>query len=62
LREAYAKGEVTCGMPAWGAFFFLFAGTVSQLLISLIVQAVLIQRRRRACNSDARFHSRLSTQ
>src|SRR5258705_5279014 len=41
LREAYARGEITCGMPALAALFFLFAGTIIQVFISLIVQLVL---------------------
>jgi hypothetical protein len=53
LREAYARGEITCGMPAVAALFFLFAGTIFQVFLSVIVQVVLFKRRRRAL-----FHKR----
>jgi hypothetical protein len=51
LREAYARGEITCGMPALAALFFLFAGAIIQVFLSLIVQVVLFQRRRHAAVS-----------
>ncbi len=47
VREAQTAGAVTCGMPAYGALLLLFAGTIMQVFISLIVQVLLLQRRRR---------------
>ena len=44
LREAYATGEVRCGMPALGALMMLFAGTTFQLLLSVTTQVALWAR------------------
>ena len=45
LREAYARGE-SCGMPALGALFVLFAGTIIQLALGLVTQVAFSVKRR----------------
>ena len=47
IREAYARGDRGCGMPALAATFFVFAGTIVQLFAGLFAQVVLSARRRR---------------
>ena len=47
IREAYARGEGGCGMPAMAGAFLLLAGTLIQLGVGLIAQAVLLARRPR---------------
>jgi heme/copper-type cytochrome/quinol oxidase subunit 3 len=44
IREAYARGEVRCGMPAMAALLVLFAGTIIQLVLGVITQVALYQR------------------
>lgn len=46
FREAAARGDVGCGMPALAAAFMLLAGTALQLFVALIVQLVLLKRAR----------------
>jgi hypothetical protein len=41
LREAYASGKETCGMPAMAATILVFFGTAIELFLGLITQAVL---------------------
>lgn len=50
MREAYARGEV-CGMPALGALFVLFAGTLIQLVLGMFTQLALSARRRHVVRS-----------
>lgn len=50
MREAAADGP-TCGMPAMGAILFLYAGTIVQLFIGLVVQVALLTMRRQATTS-----------
>jgi hypothetical protein len=47
FREAYARGERGCGMPAMAAAFLFLAGTVIQLGAGLFTQIILSTRRRR---------------
>ena len=47
VREAYARGERGCGMPAMGAILLLYAGTIIQVVAGLITQLALSARRRR---------------
>jgi hypothetical protein len=51
IREAYARGDRGCGMPAVAATFFVLAGTLLQLGVGLITQAVLLARRPRKVSS-----------
>src|SRR5215217_8833994 len=46
IREAYARGERGCGMPAMAAAFLFLAGTAIQLLAGVFAQMVLSARRR----------------
>jgi hypothetical protein len=41
LREAYASGKETCGMPAMAATILVFFGTAIELFLGLVIQAVL---------------------
>ncbi len=45
IREASARGEAGCGMPALFAAFALLAGTVIQLVLAVITHAVLRHRK-----------------
>ena len=45
IREATARGETGCGMPAVFIGFFLLAGTVIQLVLGLVTHAVLNRRK-----------------
>lgn len=45
IHGAKAAGE-NCGMPAFGAILALYAGTIIQLVVGLIVQVALFVRRR----------------
>ena len=47
MREASGDGP-TCGMPAFGAILVLFAGTIIQLVLGLIIQGILLAMRRRS--------------
>ena len=38
IREAAAKGDLNCGMPAMAAAFMLLIGTGIHLLIALVIQ------------------------
>lgn len=44
LREAAARGEVTCGLPAMAATFMVLAGTVVQIVVALTVQLWLFKK------------------
>ncbi len=44
LREAAARGEVTCGLPAMAATFMVLAGTVVQFVVALIIQLWLFKK------------------
>ena len=44
IREAYAAGEMRCGMPAMAALLVLFAGTIIQLVLGVITQVALYPR------------------
>jgi hypothetical protein len=48
MREAQAKGELTCGMPAMAALMMVFTGSIAEFLGGLIVQSVLNAYRRRS--------------
>ena len=45
MREASGDGP-TCGMPAFGAILVLYAGTIIQLVLGLIIQGILLAMRR----------------
>lgn len=45
IREATARGEMNCGMPAVFIGFFLLAGTVIQLVLGLVTHAVWRHRK-----------------
>lgn len=45
IREAAARGEMDCGMPAVAAGIFLIFGTIIQLVLSLVTHAVLSRRK-----------------
>ena len=47
IREAYARDGSGCGMPAMAAAFLLLAGTLIELGVGMITQAVLLARRPR---------------
>ena len=51
MREAYGDGP-TCGMPAFGGILILYAGTIIQLVLSLITQVVLLARRRQVSKAS----------
>ena len=44
IREAAARGDLTCGMPAVAAGFLLLPGTGIHLVIALVVQVLLSKR------------------
>ena len=44
LREAQVKGEVTCGMPALAAAFFVLLGVAAQVFVALVVQLYILRR------------------
>lgn len=44
LREAAARGELTCGMPALAAAFMVLAGSVVQLVVAFIIQLWLFKK------------------
>lgn len=44
LREAAAKGELTCDMPAVAAGLMVLTGTVIQFVVALIVQLWLFKK------------------
>jgi hypothetical protein len=46
LREAAARGEMNCGMPAVAAGIILLFGTGVQIVVGLITHAVLAARRK----------------
>jgi hypothetical protein len=48
VREAQARGDGECGMPAMAAVLFLYAGTALELGLGLLTVAFLTARRRRA--------------
>ena len=50
MREA-SDGRPGCGNPAMGAILLLYAGTIVQLFVGLVVQMVLLARRRQAATS-----------
>jgi hypothetical protein len=41
MREAQAKGELTCGMPVMAALMMVFTGSIVELAGGIIVQSVL---------------------
>src|SRR6185295_12658533 len=45
IREAGARGEANCGMPALFAAFALLTGTVIQVVLGLATHAVLRRRK-----------------
>jgi hypothetical protein len=45
VREATARGEAGCGMPALFAAFALLTGTVIQVALGLVTHAVLRRRK-----------------
>ena len=45
LREAAARGEVNCGMPAVAAGIIVIFGTLIQLVLSLVTHVVLRLRK-----------------
>jgi hypothetical protein len=47
LRQAYASGKETCGMPALAATMLVFFGTAIELFLGLTTQAVLATIRSR---------------
>ena len=47
MREASVDGPA-CGMPAFGAILVLYAGTIIQLVLGLIIQGILFAMRRRS--------------
>ena len=51
IREAQAKGELTCGMPALGALMLVFIGTALEFFFALILHSAW--RRIRATDSTA---------
>ena len=48
FKEAQARGELTCGMPAIAALVMVFNGSIMELVGGIIVQSVLNARRRRS--------------
>ena len=46
LREAQARREVSCGMPALGAALVVFTGTAIELIAALPIHSYLFSRRR----------------
>ena len=52
MREAYARGELNCGMPAMGAILALYAGTIFEVFLGVIVQVVLFKRRKPALHKN----------
>lgn len=46
LREAQARGELNCGMPALAAAFMVLAGTGVQFCIATVVQLWLFRKGR----------------
>ena len=44
IREAAARGELNCGMPAVAAGFLLLLGTGIHLVIAVVVQVFLSKR------------------
>ena len=51
IREAYARGEGGCGMPAVAAGIIFLALTAIQLFVGVSAQLVLSARRRRKLSS-----------
>ena len=47
MREASVDGP-TCGTPAFGAILALYAGTIIQLVLGLVIQGILFAMRRRS--------------
>jgi hypothetical protein len=47
LREAQLRGELTCGMPAFGATILVLVGTGIQLLIASTVHLIAVAFARR---------------
>lgn len=45
MREAAARGEVGCGMPALAAAIFLLFGTLVQVVLGLVTHAMLSRRK-----------------
>ena len=45
IREAAARGEMNCGMPAVAAGIFLIFGTVIQIVLGLVTHAILSRRK-----------------
>lgn len=45
LREAAARGEVNCGMPAVAAGILLIFGTLIHVVLGMVTHAVLIRRK-----------------
>jgi len=41
MREAYAAGEIRCGMAAMAALLVLFAGTIIQVVLGVVTQVAL---------------------
>jgi len=48
FKEAQARGELTCGMPAMAALVMMFTGSIAELVGGIIVQSVVSVRRRRS--------------
>ena len=46
MREAAARGELNCGMPAIAAAFMLLVGTGVHFVIALVIQVYMSKRTR----------------